>query len=61
MLLSGPITYTMIRIGFHSPVDVYKRQIVDRMHKRVIAIEKGRIVRDEQGVYGFGEDVYKRQ
>ncbi|MDD6815125.1 MAG: cell division ATP-binding protein FtsE, partial [Firmicutes bacterium] len=31
----------------------HAKDIVDRMKKRVIAIEAGRVVRDEQGVYGF--------
>lgn len=34
----------------------HAKDIVDRMNKRVIAIEKGRIVRDNFGAYGF-EDV----
>jgi cell division transport system ATP-binding protein len=33
----------------------HARDIVDRMQKRVIAIERGRIVRDEQGMYGYQE------
>lgn len=33
----------------------HAKDIVDRMGKRVIAIEKGRIVRDEFGAYGFEE------
>lgn len=33
----------------------HAKDIVDRMNKRVIAIEKGCIVRDEQGAYGFKE------
>ena len=33
------------------------KDIVDRMKKRVIAIEKGKIIRDEEGVYGFKEGV----
>lgn len=33
----------------------HAKDIVDRMGKRVIAIEKGRIVRDEFGSYGFEE------
>ena len=31
----------------------HAKDIVDRMHKRVIAIENGRIVRDESGQYGY--------
>lgn len=31
----------------------HAKDIVDKMNKRVIAIEKGRIVRDEFGAYGF--------
>ena len=33
----------------------HAKDIVDRMGKRVIAIENGRIVRDEFGAYGFEE------
>lgn len=33
----------------------HAKDIVDRMNKRVIAIEKGRIVRDEMGKYGYEE------
>ncbi|MEG0829722.1 MAG: cell division ATP-binding protein FtsE [Anaerovoracaceae bacterium] len=33
----------------------HAKDIVDKMNKRVIAIEKGRIVRDEFGSYGFEE------
>lgn len=37
----------------------HAKDIVDKMHRRVVAIEKGKIVRDEEGVYGFGEgDMY---
>lgn len=36
----------------------HAKDIVDRMSKRVIAIEKGRIVRDEFGQYGFVSDNY---
>lgn len=35
----------------------HAKDIVDRMKKRVIAIEKGKIVRDSQGVYAFKEGV----
>ena len=35
--------------------DCHAKDIVDRMGKRVIAIENGRIVRDEFGAYGFEE------
>ncbi|MBQ0041165.1 MAG: cell division ATP-binding protein FtsE [Clostridiales bacterium] len=31
----------------------HAKDIVDRMGKRVVAIENGRIVRDEEGAYGF--------
>ncbi len=34
----------------------HAKDIVDRMNKRVIAIEQGRIVRDEQGQYGYKEE-----
>jgi len=35
----------------------HAKDIVDRMGKRVIAIDKGRIVRDDKaGVYGYYED-----
>ena len=33
----------------------HAKDIVDRMQKRVIAIEDGHIVRDEEGAYGFRE------
>ena len=33
----------------------HAKDIVDKMEKRVIAIEKGRIVRDEFGMYGYKE------
>jgi len=33
----------------------HAKDIVDKMQKRVIAIEKGCIVRDEEGAYGFRE------
>ena len=33
----------------------HAKDIVDKMGKRVIAIEKGRIVRDEFGIYGYAE------
>ncbi len=35
----------------------HAKDIVDRMKKRVIAIEKGKIVRDSQGIYAFKEGV----
>ena len=35
----------------------HAKDIVDRMKKRVIAIESGHIVRDEFGQYGFEEEV----
>ena len=31
----------------------HAKDIVDKMQRRVIAIEKGRIVRDEEGQYGY--------
>jgi len=34
----------------------HAKDIVDQMNKRVIAIEKGRIVRDELGMYGYDKD-----
>ena len=38
----------------------HAKDIVDKMKKRVIAIERGRIVRDEQGQYGYkGEERYE--
>ncbi|MDY5771752.1 MAG: cell division ATP-binding protein FtsE [Anaerovoracaceae bacterium] len=38
----------------------HAKDIVDKMNKRVIAIEKGRIVRDEQGQYGYrGEENFE--
>ena len=40
----------------------HAKDIVDKMNKRVVAIDKGRIVRDEEGSYGFKkqeeEDLY---
>lgn len=33
----------------------HAKDIVDRMHKRVVAIESGHIVRDDIGVYGYDE------
>ena len=35
----------------------HAKDIVDRMKKRVIAIEKGKIVRDSEGIYSFLEEV----
>ena len=38
----------------------HAKDIVDKMNQRVIAIEKGRIVRDEQGQYGYrGEENFE--
>ena len=38
----------------------HAKDIVDKMKKRVIAIERGRIVRDEQGQYGYkGEESFE--
>ena len=34
----------------------HAKDIVDRMNKRVIAIESGHIVRDDYGQYGYDED-----
>lgn len=34
----------------------HAKDIVDRMNKRVVAIEGGRIVRDELGSYGYSQD-----
>lgn len=34
----------------------HAKEIVNKMKKRVIAIEKGRIVRDEEGLYGFSQE-----
>lgn len=34
----------------------HAKDIVDRMNKRVVTIEGGRIVRDEQGSYGFSDE-----
>ena len=36
----------------------HAKDIVDQMKKRVIAIENGRIVRDEEGQYGYKEESY---
>lgn len=35
----------------------HAKDIVDRMKKRVIAIEKGNIVRDSEGIYNFSREV----
>ena len=35
----------------------HAKDIVDRMKKRVIAIEKGKIVRDREGIYVLDEEV----
>ena len=35
----------------------HAKDIVDRMKKRVIVIEKGNIVRDSEGIYHFSEEV----
>lgn len=34
----------------------HAKDIVDKMNKRVVAIDHGKIVRDEQGSYGFTDD-----
>ena len=39
----------------------HAKDIVDKMGKRVIAIEKGRIVRDEYGAYGYQEALEKAE
>lgn len=39
----------------------HAKDIVDRMKKRVIAVEEGRVVRDEQGTYGFEQTVCTRE
>lgn len=39
----------------------HAKDIVDRMNKRVIAIESGHIVRDDYGQYGYDEDDYYRE
>lgn len=35
----------------------HAKDIVDRMKKRVVAIEEGRIVRDQEGSYGFRQQI----
>ena len=35
----------------------HAKDIVDKMHKRVVAIENGKIVRDEEGLYGYSQEV----
>lgn len=37
----------------------HAKDIVDRMNKRVIAIENGRIIRDNIGTYGYNNDLRK--
>lgn len=37
----------------------HAKDIVDRMNKRVIAIENGRIIRDNVGTYGYNNDLRK--
>lgn len=39
----------------------HAKDIVDRMHKRVVAIESGHIVRDEFGQYGYEESGDQRE
>ena len=34
----------------------HAKDIVDRMNKRVVAIEQGQIVRDDIGQYGYGNE-----
>lgn len=36
----------------------HAKDIVDRMNKRVVAIENGKIVRDEQGSYGYKQEAF---
>ena len=36
----------------------HAKDIVDKMNKRVIAIENGHIVRDEEGAYGYVQEEY---
>ena len=36
----------------------HAKDIVDRMHKRVVAIEHGHIVRDAEGDYGYSADAH---
>lgn len=33
----------------------HSKNIVDQMEKRVVAIENGKIVRDDVGIYGYDE------
>ena len=35
----------------------HAKDIVDKMRKRVVAIENGQIVRDEEGEYGYSQDI----
>ena len=52
------------RTGTTIVMVTHAKDIVDRMNKRVIAIESGHIVRDDYGQYGydesldFGEEVF---
>ena len=39
----------------------HAKDIVDRMNKRVIAIEDGHIVRDDYGQYGYDESLDYRE
>lgn len=39
----------------------HAKDIVDRMNKRVVAIENGHIVRDEFGQYGYEEDIVSEE
>jgi len=43
------------RLGTTVLMITHAKDIVDKMNKRVIAIDSGRIVRDEYGMYGFAE------
>lgn len=43
------------RFGTTVLMITHAKDIVDKMNKRVIAIDSGRIVRDEYGMYGFAE------
>ncbi len=45
------------RTGTTIVMVTHAKDIVDKMHKRVVAIEQGHIVRDEYGEYGYAETV----
>ena len=46
----------IIETGTTIVMVTHAKDIVDRMNKRVIAIESGHIVRDDYGQYGYDED-----